>query len=459
VTAVEDRTRAAMDAVAGLVERVPPLTLPPPPGAVSRRRGRVPFPRRRWGAWLAPVTAAAAVVAIAIALVAVRDMPDGGPTPPPGPGLGPVAAATGIPTYYLTFSQPSGDTTTPVALVLAATLTGKKLFTLQPPRGLSFAGITGAADDRTFVADAHADPYGVAGSAARSRTWYLVRIVGTGPRASLTMRKLPIPPTPVGTRISAIALSPDATKLAVATERLTDDPHEQQFLRVYSVAAGAALHTWSSPADQIPPIEGAGYYGADPNSAVAWVGERALAYNQGRMTKSGATLVAEVLDLTRPDGDLLGSSRTAAILPGANDRDKPAPFGCNWFWEDVMITGDGKSYVCGGNGTSAAQLPKLYCLKRPTWNVLGFAGISLATGKLTGILSGYRTGCSGYTVNDYPVWVNATGSAVIGYMIFGDKTSGRFGVFSHGSFRPLPYPVAGNSYQYEAGSLLNQVAW
>jgi hypothetical protein len=460
VTAVEDRTRAAMDAVTGLVERVPPLTLPPPPGTVSRRRrGRVSFPRHRWGSWLAPVAAAAAVVAIAIALVVVRDMPDGGPTPPPGPG--PVAAATGIPTYYLTFSQPSGDTTTPVALVLAATLTGKKLFTLQPPRGLSFAGITGAADDRTFVADAHADPYGVGGSAARSRTWYLVRVVGSGPRASLTMRKLPIPPTPVGTRISAIALSPDATKLAVASERLTDAPHEQQLLRVYSVATGATLHTWSSPTDQIPPIEGAVYYGADPNAAVAWVGERALAYNQGRGTKSGAALVAEVLDLTRPDGDLLGSSRTAAILPppAPNSQDTPAPFGCNWFWGDVMITGNGKSYVCGGKGTSTAQLPKLYCLKRPTWDVLGFAGISLATGKPTGILSGYRTGCSGYTVSDYPVWVNATGSVVIGYMIFGDKTSGKFGVFSHGSFRPLPYPVPGNSYQYEGGSLLNQVAW
>ena len=57
------------------------------------------------------------------------------------------------------------------------------------------------------------------------------------------------------------------------------------------------------------------------------------------------------------------------------------------------------------------------------------------------------------------MWVNATGSVVIGYMIFGDKASGRFGVFSHGSFRPLPYPVPGNSYQWEAGSLLNMTAW
>jgi hypothetical protein len=456
VTAVEDRTRAAMDAVTGLVERVPPLTLPPPPGAVSRRRGRAPFPRRRWGSWLAPVTAAAAVVAIAIALVAVRDMPDGASAPPPGP----VAAATGLPTYNLTLNQSVYDTTTPVGLVLAATLTGKKLFTLQPPRGLSFAGITGAADDRTFVADAHVDPYGVRGSEGRSRTWYLVRIVGAGSRASLTMKKLPIAPTPVGTGISAIALSPDGTKLAVASERVTDNPHEQQLLRVYSVATGVVLHTWSSPADQSPPIEGGGYYGGDANSTVVWVGDRALAFNEGARVKSGgATLEVKVLDLSRPDGNLLGSSRTAAILPAAKDEEKPAPFGCNWFWGDVMITGDGKSYVCGGTGTSTAQLPKLYCLKQPTWNTLAFAGISLTTGKLTRILSGYRTGCYGYTVSDYPVWVNATGSLVIGYMIFGDKTSGKFGVFSAGSFRPLPYPVPGNSYQYEAGSLLDMTAW
>jgi hypothetical protein len=241
------------------------------------------------------------------------------------------------------------------------------------------------------------------------------------------------------------------------SEPITASNDEQQLLRVYSVATGAVLHAWSSPADQIPPIEGGGGAG-DPNTTLAGVGERAHAFNQGTRAKSGyVTLEVKLLSLSRPDGDLLGSSRTAAILPTPNWEGKPAPFGCNWLWGDVMVTGDGKSYVCGGNGTSGAQLPKLYCLKQPTWNTLGFAGISLATGKLTGILSGYRTGC--YNVKDYPVWVNATGSTVIGYMIFGDKTSGRFGVFSAGSFRSLPYPVPGNSYQYEAGSLLNMVAW
>jgi hypothetical protein len=416
---------------------------------------------------IAPVAALASAGALA------ASMAIGGATPSVAAPIVPAAAgahtaaapttvaAAGVPAYNVTLDQSVEDTTTPVGLVLATTLIGKKLFTLAPPRGLSFAGITGAADDRTFVADAHRDPYGVRGSEGRSRTWYLVRIVGSGARASLTMRKLPIPPTPVGTGIAAIALSPDGTKLAVASERVTTQPHEQQLLRVYSVATGKVLHTWSSPTSQYPPIEGGGYYGGDATSTVVWVGERALAFNQGSSRTSGTapTLVVQVLDLSRRDGDLLGSSRTAAILPAPNGQNTPAPFGCNWFWGDVMITGNGKSYVCGGSGTSAAQLPKLYCLKRPTWNVLGFAGISLTTGKPTGILSGYRTGCSGYTVSDYPVWVNATGSVVIGYMIFGDKTSGRFGVFSHGSFRPLPYTVPGNSYQYEGGSLLDMTAW
>lgn len=89
------------------------------------------------------------------------------------------------------------------------------------------------------------------------------------------------------------------------------------------------------------------------------------------------TLEVKLIDLSRPDGDLLGSSRTAAVLPAPSLQGSRAPFGCNWFWGDVMVTGDGKSYVCGGSGTSDAQLPKLYCLEQPTWNTLGFAAISL----------------------------------------------------------------------------------
>ncbi len=455
---VEDRTRAAMDAITGLVDSVPPLPLPPPPGAASRsrRRRRVPWPQY-WGSWLAPVAAAAAVLAVAATLVAVRDMPRARP-PAPDPAA---AAAVGVPQYYLTFSQPRGDTTVPVGLVLGATFTGQKLATLPPPPGLSFAGVTGAADDRTFVADAHRDPYGVTGSMGRSRTWYLVRVVGTGSRVSLTMKKLRIKPTPVGTQIDSMALSPDGTMLAVASQPVSDNPDEQGLVRVYSVATGAVLHSWTSPPNQIPPLEGGGGDGGDDNATLAWVGDSALAFFGAVQTGPRKYApVIRVLDLSRPDGGIVASTRAAVQVPFDNFGAR-APFGCNdIFREDIVVTGNGKSFVCGGSGASSAKLPKLYCLKHPTWNIVGFTGFSLTGQKPPGrVLSGYRTGCSGYNVTGYAVWANATGSEVIGYLFFGGRDSGRFGVFSNGSFRPLPYPVPGNFYQYLGGSLLYQVAW
>ena len=92
---------------------------------------------------------------------------------------------------------------------------------------------------------------------------------------------------------------------------------------MYSVATGAVLHAWSSPADQFPPIDGDLYSGGDSNTTIAWVGERGLAYNEGTRTSRGLTLEVEVLSLSRPDGDLLGSSRTAAVLPAPNRTGSP----------------------------------------------------------------------------------------------------------------------------------------
>ena len=154
MSTVADRTRAAMDAITSQVDSAPPLPLPPPlawaPPGVPPPLARAGA-ARRWGAWLAPLAAAAAVIALAISLVAVRGTPGGYKLVP---AISPAGAPGSFPDYYLTFSQPVSDETIPVGLELRSTLTGKTLATLQPPRGLSFAGITGAADDRTFVADA-----------------------------------------------------------------------------------------------------------------------------------------------------------------------------------------------------------------------------------------------------------------------------------------------------------------
>ena len=139
--------------------------------------------------------------------------------------------------------------------------------------------------------------------------------------------------------------------------------------------------------------------------------------------------------------------------------DRKTPFGCDPSWRvNVLVTGDGTSFVCGGYGTSGARLPESRCKPGTAWNTVAFAGFSLATGQRT-FLSGYRTTCQGLAVVAYAVWVNATGSEVIGWMHVANSIPGKFGVFSNGSFRPLPIPVPGNWYQWDDGSLLYQVAW
>ncbi|HEY3869448.1 MAG TPA: hypothetical protein VGM10_13895, partial [Actinocrinis sp.] len=118
MSTVAERTRAAMDAVTSQVDSAPPLPLPPPlawapPG--SRRRWRALAPRRRWGTWLAPLAAAAAVIALAVSLVAVRGTPGGYELVP---AVSPAGAAVSFPDYYLTFNQPVSDETIPVGLEL-----------------------------------------------------------------------------------------------------------------------------------------------------------------------------------------------------------------------------------------------------------------------------------------------------------------------------------------------------
>jgi hypothetical protein len=446
-----------------------PAQLPPaPPGAPARLRGRVPSPRRRWGSWLAPVAAAVAVVAVAIALVVVREMPGARPAPVASPGL----PATGIPQYYLTFDQPLGDETKPVGLLLGATLSGKTLVTLQPPRSLSFVGITGAADDRTFVADADRAPWAATGSQAQSRTWYLLRVTGASTRVRLAMTRLPVPTTPAGTCIEGIALSPDGTKLAVATEPCRTNPVRKvtEVLRVYSVATGKVLRSWSS--GQSPVIRNGGGGDGDAKATLAWVGNHALAY-QGSVQTGPHEYTSGLmeLELSHPDGYILASSRLAIPLahvsiPGPPTAPARPPFGCGLIGAPIVISGDGKSFVCGGSGASTAKLPdastaklpRLWCpADKSAWNTVAFAGYSLTTGKPTGYLSGYRTGCP--IVYGVPLWANNTGSLVIGYIGRGIVTP-QFGVFSHGTFRPLPIPMLmpGNTW-WQGGFLMNRVAW
>ena len=290
-----------------------------------------------------------------------------------------------------------------------------------------------------------------------------MRVTGTGSRVSLRMTRLPVPATPVGTEILAIALSPDGTKLAVGTAPWTDNTtHAKQTLTVYSVATGAVLRTWTTPPGPANwALMSGGGGGADPNTGVAWVGNYALAFAGATQTKGRARPNSRC-ECWTSRGPTATCASTAGGHPGAyrGRRQRPEyPFGCDPSWRvNVLVTGDGKSFVCGGYGTSGVTLPTSLCVQGTAWNTVAFAGFSLATGEET-FLSGYRTTCQGLSLVAYAVWVNATGSKVIGWMHFANSIPGKFGVFSDGSFRPLPIPVPGNWYQWDDGSLLYQVAW
>jgi hypothetical protein len=56
------------------------------------------------------------------------------------------------------------------------------------------------------------------------------------------------------------------------------------------------------------------------------------------------------------------------------------------------------------------------------------------------------------------MWANNTGSATIGYIGRGIATP-QFGVFSHGTFRPLPIPMLKPGNTWWQGFLMNRVAW
>jgi hypothetical protein len=429
--------------------------------------------------WLAPVIAAVAVVATALALVFVGDVPGARPAAAQAQAASPALAATGIPPYYLTFDQPLGDEKKPVGLLLGATLSGKTLATLPPPRGLSFVGITGAGDDRTFVADAGRGPSAAIDALTQSRSWYRVRVTGAGARVRLTTARLPVPAIPARTCIEGIALSPDGTKLAVATEpaKLTPPcypiprPKVPEVLRVYSVATGKTLRSWS--AGQLAVIQSRSPGGGDAHDTFAWVGNHALAYEASVPTGPHESAYGVlVLQLSHPDGPILASSRLAVTLAHISDQGPPTaparpPFACGPGLPGgpTVVSGDGTSFVCAGSGASTATLPdastakmpRLWCARDlPAWNTVAFAGYSLTTGKSTGYLDGYRTGCP--NVYGTPLWANNTGSVAIGYIGRGIVTP-QFGVFSHGTFRPLPIPMLKPGNTWWQGFLVDRVAW
>ena len=290
----EDRVRAATRAIAGEVNDVRPLALPDTQPAARPRR-------RRWR-WIAPMMAAAAVIAVALALVMVRDARNASPVPP-----APVSPARsgGIPAYYVALNDASRQRA-PHQVVVGNTFTGARLATISAPAHSAFSGVTGAADDRTFVVGTKYLPYSSTRQDAEPRTWYLLRIApGTDHPAQLT--RLHIPATPSGLDVVGMALSPDGSKFAVAVQPNMTYDSGPETLRVYSVATGALLGTWTGPTSDL------GYampVTTDDNIYLSWLADgHTVVFDYHDRSAS-----VRMLDTSRPGHDLIADSLARPLV-------------------------------------------------------------------------------------------------------------------------------------------------
>jgi hypothetical protein len=445
MTSVEDRTRAALDAITGLVGDPPPLPLPPRRAVAGGRRA--PSPRRGWGGWLAPAMAAVAVLAIGLSVAVLRIVPNGrvhssGPAVP-APPL--------VPKYYV--ALPGNMDTAPIgagAAIVGDTYSGKRLAVLSAPAGLKFLTVTAASDDRIFVVGAARHP----GPLDGPTTWYLLRLTPAA-RQFATLRALSFP-VPAHGAVNAMALSPDGTRLAMMgpDNGPTVGPgNRMTSLRVYSMASGALVRAWSG----ILPWDLAN------STALSWTSDGRLAWSYLWYTdahQDGEAFAIRTLRLAAPGHDLVADSRTVwTSADSASSGNPPYPLSCESYG---TITGDGNGLLCDA-GTWLSPIPtstpRTACPAGPPVNAEGFQLYSLATHKLIRTLYTQHTNC--YPLGPNLLWASPSGDVLLGEFTYGipkvKLTIFRFGIISNGRFWPLPTPSA-----TDGGPLIDpgaQIAW
>jgi hypothetical protein len=427
---IEDRVRAATRARTALVRDIRPLELPDERPAHARRA-------RRWLSWGAPIAAAALVTAVALVLVMLRQA--GGPQS----GAAAPAVSASVPRYYAVLDHLGGApaagpaSSTPLQVVVADDRTGHPLAVIPPSPGQTFSGVTGAADDRTFVLSSYQ-------AAERETTWYLLRIApGAAHPAKLT--KLPIEPLlgqPTG-----LALSADGRELAVMFRTGTTASNARTQLSIYSLSSGAALGAWRTDAD------GGLIAGSANVDGLSWVnGDRSVTFRWAtsvRGVSNSGEQTVRTLDVTAAGHDLMADSRLVLQVPFSVAR--------GGFFTDPCATSlvarSGRTVICS---TIGAKAPSAACPDAPPW----FVSYSTATGKPLQVLYRYQDPC----VNGQALllWTDPSGSHVIG-LIFLAQGNGSsptlFGLFAAGRLTPLPDLVVSPRYLQLAADLLGGIAF
>lgn len=382
MTPIEELLRAATrDAAAEITPAsVRPLDVTTLRGPSAVRRMAAPR-------LMVPLAAAAAVIVVAglsLALPRVLGGPQAAPAKKAVAGAG--RSATARPARSARSSAPSP--VTPVPGVYAAltgvtypwydhplditvrnTETGAVLATVKPPAPYATFALVAHGDlAGTFLVGVQpwepvSNSHYADNNNAAPITLLLMHFDQVTRQVTFTSLHVPtLPGLEAGAPVlEAASLSPDGTKLAVATGNdVPPDPTTLQ-LSVYSLPGGA-VRSWSLP--------GTAAKSQDAVSGLSWLADgHTLAFNMTGLGPAGS-IVNEVrkLDVTGPGGDFLSASQLVFSLNGTS-------FQCI---DSLVLSPDGTTVACAG------QLPPQ---RTQPATVYGFAEFSVATGRQTGILA------------------------------------------------------------------------
>jgi hypothetical protein len=331
----------------------------------------------------------------------------------------------GVPRYYAALTQPASGG--PDQVQVRETLTGGLIATIHPPQGTTFAGITGAADDRTWVAETQPGTLEGLGTPKsqrlRPRTWYLIQLAPGSPQPA-RLSKLPIPVTAQGTDVDAISLSPDGAWLAVAYE-----PAARQadgwppWLSIYSIATGMQTRQWASDFGQH--FGAPSRSGPDKNLALGWTRDGgALIYGYQPVHEAGPTHSGAAG--TGPTEEI----RVLAVRSGGADID--------------LVSKPVRVQPC----TTGTDL-----------NRAGLLGYAITSGSELPAVARMPL-CTATASQPEALWSSADGKTQLGFLatsVNSTPAPSSFGIFRDGSYAPLPLPLAGP--EGTRGSLLNYIAW
>lgn len=328
MTPLHNKLRAALRETADEIPaQAPPLRLSPQPRA--SRDGR----NARWRARAVPLAAAALVLAAVGASLAVAGSLKHQPA-----ATRPQAGPDGVPAYYVALitEKPQSDLENMLdsssasysAAELRSTHTGAVLARITPPKPyVSFTGVTGAADDRTFVLSAQGPEPSVVPPFPAQR-FFLLRIdPDARAGARMTLTALSAGYVPAGYGIRDMALSPDGTHLAT---EIGDSLMLAEELNVFDLATGTE-RTWSTRTCAKCMLDGGGmlWFGVNTD-AMSWTADsQHVAFIWGNTVR--------LLDTRTAGSDIKTNSKTVATWTGGVT-------GINQ-WRGAIITPDGRTVL------------------------------------------------------------------------------------------------------------------